>query len=157
MIFVTVGTHTQGFERLVKGMDEVAARLDEEIVMQIGNTKYEPKNATFFRFETTDRIEELHRKARAIVTHAGAGSIINALNFGKPVIVVPRMKGLGEHIDDHQLELARKLEEEGKITAVYEIEGLDDAISSLGSKKRLKQDRPPMVKAIKDYLDGLSN
>ena len=38
MIFVTVGMHTAGFERLVKKMDEIAGKIDEEVIMQIGGT-----------------------------------------------------------------------------------------------------------------------
>jgi len=40
MIFVTVGTHDQGFERLVKKMDEIAGQIDEEVVIQVGYTDY---------------------------------------------------------------------------------------------------------------------
>jgi len=28
--------HKQGFERLIKKMDEIAGKIDEEIIMQIG-------------------------------------------------------------------------------------------------------------------------
>jgi hypothetical protein len=37
------------FTRLIKKMDEVASRLDEEVVMQIGSVPYEP-HASFFPF-----------------------------------------------------------------------------------------------------------
>ncbi|MDI6655433.1 MAG: beta-1,4-galactosyltransferase, partial [Candidatus Hydrothermarchaeota archaeon] len=44
MIFVTVGTHNQSFERLVKKADEIAGKIGEKVVIQTGHTKYKPKN-----------------------------------------------------------------------------------------------------------------
>ncbi|RKY56218.1 MAG: beta-1,4-galactosyltransferase, partial [Candidatus Neomarinimicrobiota bacterium] len=38
MIFVTVGSHYKGFERLVEKMDEIAGKIEEEVIMQIGYT-----------------------------------------------------------------------------------------------------------------------
>ena len=136
MIFVTVGTHYQGFERLVKKMDEIAGKIDDEVIMQIGYTKYEPKNAEWFRFlEREEDILELYKKADVIVAHAGAGTLLTALSFGKPVVVVPRLKKFGEHVDDQQLELAEALESMGKAIAVYDIEKLEDAIKKAKSLK----------------------
>ena len=50
MIFVTTGTHSQGFDRLIQKMDEIAGKINEEVIMQIGSAKYKPKNAKFFNF-----------------------------------------------------------------------------------------------------------
>jgi beta-1,4-N-acetylglucosaminyltransferase len=50
MIFVTVGLHYQGFDRLIMKMDALAGMIDEEVVMQIGSTKYKPENAKYFDF-----------------------------------------------------------------------------------------------------------
>ena len=50
MIFVTDGTHYQGFDRLITKMDEVAGKIDDEVAIQIGSSKYHPKNAKWFTF-----------------------------------------------------------------------------------------------------------
>ena len=47
MIFVTVSTGP--FDRLIKSVDMLAPSLNEEVVMQIGGTTYEPKNYRYFR------------------------------------------------------------------------------------------------------------
>ena len=51
MIFVTVGTHEQSFDRLVKEIDRLKekGRISEEVVIQTGFTTYEPKfcNSSF--------------------------------------------------------------------------------------------------------------
>ena len=132
MIFVTVGMHYQGFDRLIRKMDEIAPKIDEEVIMQIGSTKYAPKNAKFFHFvknETT--IQDYFKSARVVVSHAGAGTLLYALSLGKPVIVVPRLKKFGEHVDDQQLELADVLSEKRKAIAVKEIEDLEKALKNI--------------------------
>jgi len=157
MIFVTVGMHYQGFERLIKKMDEIAGRIDEEVVMQIGFTKHKPRNAKYFDFVDDDeKVLEYFRRVRVIVSHAGAGTLLNALHFGKPVIVVPRLKKFGEHVDDQQLELAELISKMGKGVAVYDIDELEDALnrvdglnfSAVGKDKGL-------VNFLRGYIRGL--
>ena len=152
MIFVTVGTHNQGFYRLVKKADEIADSMGEEIIIQRGHTAYEPRYASFFDFDSRNEMRALIEKARMIVSHGGAGSIIFALSAGKPVIVVPRLKTYKEHVNEHQLELARALEEEGKVKAVYDIEELEATLKVVENARLIKREKPVMLKIIKDYL-----
>jgi UDP-N-acetylglucosamine transferase subunit ALG13 len=44
-----------------------------------------------------------------VVAHAGTGSALAALEAGKCAILVPRERAHGEHVDDHQVEMAREL------------------------------------------------
>ncbi len=157
MIFATVGTHYQGFERLIKKMDEIAGRISDEIIMQIGFTQYEPKNAKWFRFlEKEEDILELYKKADIIVAHAGAGTLLTALSFGKPLVVVPRLKKFGEHVDDQQLELAEALESMGKAISVYDVEELENAIKrAMSMKYRPIKRNKKLVNFLKEYLRGI--
>lgn len=127
MIFVTVGNHNQGFDRLIKKMDEIAGKTDEQVIMQIGYTTYKPVNAEYFSFlESFEEILRLNREARVVVSHAGAGSIVTALKEKTPVIVVPRLKKYDEHMNDHQLEIAKAMSENKNVTVIYDVEDLDD-------------------------------
>ena len=151
MIFVTVGMHTVGFERLIKRMDEVAGTINEEVVMQIGHTKYTPQNAKCFQFTTEEELKELCQKARVVVTH-GAMTMVDALEQGTPVVVVPRLKRYSEVINDHQLDFARELEREGKVIAVYDVEELEEALKKADLKPaELSKDRR-LVDALKGYI-----
>jgi UDP-N-acetylglucosamine transferase subunit ALG13 len=143
--------HPQGFERLIRKMDEIAGRLNEEVVMQIGGTKYTPENAKHFDFTTEQEIKELCRKARVVVTH-GAMSIVDALDQGTPVVAVPRLKKYGEVIDDHQLYLVQELEKAGKVTAVYDVEELEETLEKVSTQpvKLVKDKR--LVDALKGYI-----
>ena len=157
MIFVTVGSHYKGFERLVKKMDEIARRIDEEVIMQIGYGKYKPKNAEYFDFKNYSEFRELIRKTRVVVCHAGAGAIISALEQGKPTIVVPRLKKYGEHVDDHQLEIMGVLSKEDKIIAVYDMDDLGKVVESINKKSiKMKKDKK-LVNFLKDYLGNLDS
>ena len=150
--------HSQSFDRLIKKMDEIAGIINEDVIIQIGSSKYKPKNAKYFDFtENFENIIELNRKARIVVCHGGAGTIITALNEGKPVIAVPRLKKYKEHINDHQLELVDALSKNNKIIAVHDIELLENAlnISFINSHKNL-EDNKKMVNSIKNYLNCLN-
>ncbi|MDD4523903.1 MAG: glycosyltransferase [Methanosarcina sp.] len=128
---MTVGNHNQGFDRLIKKMDEIAGKTDEQVIMQIGYTTYKPVNAEYFSFlESFEEILRLNREARVVVSHAGAGSIVTALKEKTPVIVVPRLKKYDEHMNDHQLEIAKAMSENKNVTVVYDVETLDDCLKS---------------------------
>lgn len=150
--------HSQSFDRLIKKMDEIAGKIKEEVIIQIGSSKYKPKNAKYFDFtDNFENIIELNKKARVVVCHGGAGTIITALNEGKPVIAVPRRKKYKEHINDHQLELVVALSKNNKILAIHNIELLENALNSsfINSRKNLV-DNKKMVNSLKDYLNCLN-
>jgi UDP-N-acetylglucosamine transferase subunit ALG13 len=130
MIFVTVGTHYQGFERLIKKMDDISGHLDEDVIAQIGSTKYKPKNMTYFTFGGYENeIIKLCKNARIIVSHAGAGSILTVFYYMKPIIIIPRLEKFNEHVDDHQLELAKVLENNKNFLVVYDVKKLETILN----------------------------
>jgi UDP-N-acetylglucosamine transferase subunit ALG13 len=63
-----------------------------------------------------------------VVSHAGAGSIVTALKEKTPVIVVPRLKKYNEHMNDHQLEIAKAMSDNKNVTVLYNIESLEDSL-----------------------------
>lgn len=153
LIFVTVGG-MRAFERLIREMDRIAGKVDEKVVMQIGSTNYEAKNCDYFRFMSVNEIEELYAGARVVVCHAGIGSILTAVKYNKPLILVPRMKRYGEHIDDHQLEIAREMESLG-VTVVYDISNLESAVENVNIGPIEFKGETTLVHRLKDYLDRM--
>src|SRR3989344_765621 len=132
VIFLAVGTHPQQFNRLLEKIDGLigSKKITESVVAQIGVSDYKPKNYTAKSFFDFSEIQKNIKSSSLIITHAGAGTIITAMSFGKKLIVVPRLKKFGEHTNDHQLELAHALEKEGKVIAVYDVENLGNAIAA---------------------------
>jgi len=155
MIFVAVGLHYQGFDRLIKAMDEIAPELDEEVVAQTGSSSYAPVNMTFFQRASVPEVEEYFSSARLVVSHAGAGSILTALNYSKPLVVVPRLEKYREHINDHQLELASAVEGRG-IIVVHDMKDLRQAIANAKPPKIIDT-KGPLVSFLRDYLRGLDD
>lgn len=153
MIFVTVGG-MRAFERLVREMDRIADELDEQVVMQIGSTDYEPKNCDYFRFMPRNDIEEFYAGAKVVVCHAGSGSILTALEHNKPLVLVPRMKRHGEVFDDHQLEIAREMEAQG-VAVVYDISKLESAIRNVNTSLPKFSAGRNLAGRLKKYLDQL--
>ena len=113
MMYVTVGTMFMDFPRLINAMDAVAKSSDEEIIIQTGMGATVPQYATHFDFKPREEVKSIQARARAIVCHAGIGCVQDALAACRPLMVVPRLKRWGEHMNDHQLDLARAVEARG--------------------------------------------
>lgn len=111
MIFATVGTHEDPFDRLLRALDELvlAGALTEPVVIQSGYATYTPRACTAEAMIPFDRLQELMAEARIVVTHGGPASIMQAFAHGKVPVVVPRQSAFGEHVDDHQVRFARKM------------------------------------------------
>ena len=153
MIFVTVGG-MRAFDRLIIEMNRIAGKVDEEVVMQIGSTDYEPKSCDYFRFMPVNEIEELYAGARVVVCHAGIGSILTAVKYNRPLILVPRLQRYGEVFDDHQLEIAREMESRG-MTVVYDTSNLESAVENVDIRAIEFRGETNLVHKLKEYLDQM--
>ena len=127
MIYATVGTMHLEFSRLIYQMDAIAEKTGERIVVQTGLGLVTPEHCEHFDFDTRERVLELQRSARVIVCHAGIGSVIDALEAGRSLVVVPRLKRLNEHNNDHQVDLAEAVERRGWGRMIRAIEELESA------------------------------
>lgn len=116
MILVTVGTNEARFDRMLLTLE--ATLPDEELLVQHGPSPIRPPGATCVDYLPYEELVYAIRRARVVVTHAGVGSIMTALANGKRPVVVPRLQRFGEAVDDHQVELGRRLHEAGLVTLV---------------------------------------
>ena len=158
MIFVTVGSSSHGFDRILEVVDELKLEkeINDKIIAQIGNSRYKPKKIEMaFKFKSWKEVNELYKKADMIISHAGAGTIITALKYNKPIICIPRLKEFGEHTDNHQLEIANALEKKKKILVARNKNELLNCIKKVKMgwkpKKELKS-----TKVAKEVLKFLS-
>ncbi len=154
-ILVSVGTHPQPFDRLLKELDMLVAdgKLKAEIFAQTGNSIFEPMHFPSKRFVSGKQYEDSFSKANIVISHGGAGTIINALKAGKKTIVVPRYEKFGEHTNDHQVDLAKALEKEGKCLAVFDITELENALEKASKfKPKLASNKAQLVKRISDFI-----
>jgi beta-1,4-N-acetylglucosaminyltransferase len=163
MIYVTVGAGIGGqeFDRLIKKVDDIAPKFEEEFVVQLGASKYVPQNMRWFDYVSYEESLEYFRKARLVIGHCGAGTIINALNFGRTLIVVPRIVKFNEHADDHQLDMAMLLEQSQAARVVYDVEDLESVIRNTleevhDSEKGVSSiHRRNLIKEIGEFLANM--
>lgn len=131
MIFVTVGTHEQPFNRLVQKIDELKRDgiIQEDVIIQTGFSTYEPKYCQWSKLIPYQQMVKNVEDARIVITHGGPASFIMPLQIGKVPIVVPRQKQFDEHVNDHQVEFARNVAQRmGTIIPVEDISKLGEVI-----------------------------
>lgn len=159
LIFVTVGTHNQQFNRLLTEVDKLVENGKiKNVVAQIGHSTYIPKNYKWFRFLDFEKMIKLQKASDLIITHGGVGSIMTALDIGKPTIVVPRLPAYNEHVDKHQLLMTKELEGQGRIIAVYEIKTLGKAIERTKNfKPKQTAAKSKILNIIERYLSSLQS
>lgn len=123
-MLVTVGAQMP-FDRLVRVVDAwAAANGRDDVIAQVGET-----DARFAAIRTTpffapQEFREHSRSASAIVAHAGMGTILTALELGKPLLVFPREAARRETRTDHQIATARRFAESGRLLAAFDEAGL---------------------------------
>lgn len=107
MIFITLGTQNFNFSRLLIAVETAINNgvIKGKVIAQIGNNKFESEQIQCFSFLDKETFNKYMKDADFIISHAGTGSIITALKKKKKILVAPRLKKYGEHIDDHQLEI----------------------------------------------------
>ncbi len=162
MIFVTVGAQMP-FDRLIHAADEWAlSRGRSDVFAQIGESDYRAKS-----IETTRHMDPLDfrkcvQAAAVIVAHAGMGTIITALEFAKPIIVMPRRGDLRETRNDHQVATATYFNRQGRITVAFDEQELIDKldqfeVTGVGMKPIDVHASPQLIAALRGFLDADSN
>ncbi|MBC1218662.1 glucosyl transferase [Nostoc sp. UCD121] len=111
MILVTVGTEQYSFNRLMSWIEVLLETelIQEEIIVQYGNSTILPAGARVYRFLKEEKFQELIHQARIVIAHCGEGTLLLLDSLDKPYILVSRSQRYQEHVDDHQVELALAL------------------------------------------------
>lgn len=129
MIFVTVGSQMP-FDRLIKAVDAWARdHRGQTIVAQIGNSDYAPRFMEYTKLLTPSEFTARMADASVVVAHAGMGTIISAVEFGKPMILLPRHGALRETRNDHQIATARWLASKPGISVAFSEDELPEILT----------------------------
>mmetsp|Transcript_23280 Transcript_23280/g.40065 ORF Transcript_23280/g.40065 Transcript_23280/m.40065 type:complete len:167 (+) Transcript_23280:7-507(+) len=161
-IFVTVGTTS--FDLLIKTVNSAdfrsAARAKgyNHITCQIGRGTYVPNNnddlvsTDWYRFRPS--LSEDYSTAALVISHAGAGSIMEALGLDRPLIVVVNE----DLMDNHQIELAEELSSRKHLSFAF-CRNLVSVFSDLNLDHRISFPPPQTANFAKavDNLMGLSH
>lgn len=157
MIFVTVGTELP-FNRMVRVVDQwarAAGRTD--VFAQIGETDWQPAHIAWSNFLQPPEFSKKFAEADVVVAHAGMGTILSALQWEKPILVMPRRASLGEQRNEHQLATAQRLSELGKINVAMDeaqLRTMLDRLSQLRPKEKIGASASDsLVAALREFIE----
>lgn len=158
MIFVTVGTQ-EPFDRLVSAVDRWAgAHPDRSVFAQVGPTTLQLRHTDSEAFISPPECRRRIRAAHLVVAHAGMGTVLSALELGKPLLVMPRRAELGEHRNDHQLATARWLAEIGRVSVAFDERELElklDELDRIGGSPHIGEFASEgFITALRTFIDG---
>ena len=158
MILVMLGTQNNSFHRLLEKIDRLIERgkINDEVIVQAGYTKYESQNMKVIDFVSNDEIEKFEQQADYIITHGGVGSIIGSIEKGKKVIAVPRLKQYGEHVNDHQLDIVESFDKLGYIIGITDVSQLEEALQRVKvfEPKKYIQNTGNIIKIVENFIDN---
>lgn len=158
MIFVSVGSQAP-FDRLIRAVDQWAGlRGHAEVFAQIAKGSYRPTHMKFTNFVDPSEFRRLAQEAQLIVAHAGMGSIIAALELGKPIVVMPRRARFSETRNDHQVAAAKHFGEQGRVIVAFDEqeipEKLNAALDVRDSDRIDTKASPKLLATIRTFLDS---
>lgn len=158
MILVTLGTQDKSFERLLKAIDKEIKKgnIKDEVVVQAGYTRYKSKDMKIFDYVSQEELNKYIKKCKFMITHAGVGSILNGIENGKKIIVVPRLSKYKEHHNDHQVEIAEEFSKEGYVIYLENINELDKTIKGINKfKPRKLVHNEEIINTIEEFIDSI--
>ena len=130
-VFASVGSMF-AFDRFVRAVDDwAAAHPAVPVLIQIGSGAYEPTTAAFVRMMPPALYQQRIQQAKLFVAHAGMGSIIAAIQAGKPLLMMPRRFDLGEHTTDHQFATLAKFADRAGLHSAATVDDLHAKIDAL--------------------------
>jgi UDP-N-acetylglucosamine--N-acetylmuramyl-(pentapeptide) pyrophosphoryl-undecaprenol N-acetylglucosamine transferase len=107
-VVVLLGTIPYPFRRLVLRLLEILPA-GASVTWQTGATDVSNLPIASRGEMPGDELHAAIHAADVVVAHAGTGSALAALEAGKCAVLVPRERAHGEHVDDHQREIAGEL------------------------------------------------
>lgn len=155
--FVSVGNSHQPFSRLVAAVLRHVRVLPAPVLIQSGyTTVYPSAGVETVGFLRKQEFSAALEHATVVITHGGAGSIIDARAAGKVPVVMPRLAAFGEIIDDHQLAYVRRLDAAEMLVLCEDDAGLPSAVAralTLQTRSGTSEHRrASLLKAVSDAL-----
>lgn len=156
MIFIAVGTQKFQLNRLLKSVDLLVrdGKITETVVAQRGHSDYIPQYYDSIDFMTKNMFAEYIRECDTLITHSGVSTIVSGLLMKKQIIVYPRLAALGEHVDDHQLEIAQAFAERNYVLLCGQNDNLEDVLKECKNHQFniYQSQRDRMLTLIDQYI-----
>jgi UDP-N-acetylglucosamine--N-acetylmuramyl-(pentapeptide) pyrophosphoryl-undecaprenol N-acetylglucosamine transferase len=145
-VVVTLGTmETYGFRRLLERLVAILPP-EAEVLWQTGCTRTEGLGIDARRAVGARELEQAMREADLVVSHAGTGSALAALEAGRCPVLVPRSSALGEHVDDHQVQVADDLAARGLALRAAPEELSMRLLMAAAARRVERSEHPPAIR-----------
>jgi UDP-N-acetylglucosamine transferase subunit ALG13 len=151
LLFATVGA-TLPFDRLIESVAELKRTgvIPERVIAQVGIGGVRPDNLECLETMSFDEIQATLKDADIVVSHGGTGSLITALRERCRTVVMPRLFELGEHYDNHQLEISEAFEKRGLVRTARDKDELKQALAAVRGTEPAGATTDP--RALMDWL-----
>ncbi len=121
----------------------------------------EKKNITVFNMLKPEDMKKYIINASIVITHAGVGTIMECIEHNKDIIVLPRKEENGEHVNNHQEEIAFEMEKNGLLYKVDTYEKMEEIVIELIKNSNNKKEKKYISNNEKfndmliDYLESI--
>ena len=169
-LFVILGTQKFPFNRLMKALDELIVAIENcpcnlfcvkcpQIFKRATASAYYdyiPQKAKYCKLLPPDEFIYLIKTASVVITHAGVNSILTCMQQNKHFLVVPRLKQYGEHVDNHQKEIAQVMEEQFNVLVLKDTSNLADYIQMASTHTYIpwKPNNQALLASLIEFLDN---
>lgn len=161
MILVILGTQDKQFPRLLEAVDREIknGNIKDKVIVQAGQTKYQSDNMEILDLVSAPEFDKLIDEADLIITHGGAGSILNAIKKGKKIIAAARLAEYKEHHNDHQKQIIKEFADQGYLLELENFNELDKIIekSKKFKPKKFVSNTDNMVKLLENYIEDTNH
>jgi len=157
MIFVITGSEAFPFDRLIQEIDLMKKNqiISTEVFIQLGSCNYIPSNCTWEKWLPFNKMRDNIASADLVIAHAGAGTTLLCLEMSKSPILVTRRSKHGEHVDDHQVEFALKMDKLGYASVAFDVEELKNIYQQYNSNsnKNIEYiEKIKLISVLKEWL-----
>ena len=142
IVVATGSSSSYGFRSLIERLIEIVPA-GAEVLWQTGSTPLKGLDISARPHLPSEELAAAMSKSDVVVTHAGVGLSLLALANGRCPVVVPRRQRRGEHIDDHQTQVASMLSSRG-LALSCEVESLTlDVLRQATGRRAVREVAPP--------------
>jgi len=160
-IFASVGSRFT-MDRLLHYLESILQRHPGlKATVQVGDSLFKSETLEITQWTSADEFQDQVQDCDILVSHAGMGNVLLAAKYKKPIVIVPRLFVLNEHVNDHQVGTAEALSDKNFVFIANNERELEEAIfDALACANNLSEEwascsesAEPLIEVIKQFID----
>ncbi|MBX2847013.1 MAG: hypothetical protein KTR16_01735 [Acidiferrobacterales bacterium] len=159
-LFISVGSRF-AMPRLLESVESTLETNPNLIIKaQVGESSFRSQRIQASKWMDAAEFEQALIECDAFISHAGMGNILLAAQYRKPIVIMPRKKEFGEHINDHQIDTATALIDRPNVYVAHNTFDIQQALNSISAQSIEPycndfeiDDRLNLISALKEFID----